>query len=235
VTTPPSGDRMCPQYRDHIGKHKCNCLARLAVEWFSPSRPRFSTMDCRVEALRWGRILDPTPLGEGRYVVVLAGLDNWGSRVLAMEDVRRHFSSQEASGHKTAFIQIGLDRGQASIAVFGIGYDDPCPACGKQSLPEPEPCVYLGENGRLLRGNLRQEAQAAARQFCKIVEDLAEPSGQSTWLNRKANLTVDLSSGRGELITRPTEHQPDCLGPHSNVGPIRWTSIPPSARTGGGS
>jgi hypothetical protein len=224
ATIHPKNAITCRGYRGHLKEPKCNCLAALAIEWFPTSRPRISPMHCRVEALRWDQVLAPIRTCDEQFTIVLAGLDNWDSRLVAMEDLRRYVWSREGRSRGTAFVQIGLDRGQASIAVFGTGYEDPCPACGKQVLPGSEPCVLFTGAGRLLRGSLRREARAAAGQFCQIVEHLAQPTHCATWLNRKANLVIGGPEGTKALFTRRVDWQSGCFGPHSAAGPIRWGS-----------
>ncbi len=216
----------CPLYAAHVGEAKCNRLSALALDWFGDSRPRITTQPCRVESLKWDSLLSPSGDGGRRCEIVLVGLDDWGSRLVACEDIRAHAASRAAAG--PTLVQIGLDRGQASIAVFGSAYADPCPACGKRTLPVSEPCVVLAERGGLLRGDLRNEAVAAARQFSMIAEDLASP--QPRWLNRKANLVI--RADRCDVFSRPAERQGTCFGPHAPVGPIRWASHPVNAVEG---
>jgi len=215
----------CPLYRGHVREPKCNRLAALAVRRFADARPRISTIRRCVEELSWDRVLAPEEPGRDRVAIILVGLDNWDARLAAMEDLRQHATAHQDGHDSLVFIQVGLDRGQASIAVLGVDYDDPCPACGKQVLPEPQPCVLFSPDHRLLRGNLRCEAHAAGRYVRRIAEDMVLPHRRSVWLNTKTNLVADSGGRAFRQFTRPCRSQVECFGPHHPGGPLRWERI----------
>jgi hypothetical protein len=215
----------CPLYVGHVHEPKCNRLAALAVERFAEARPRISAMRRSVEELSWEQVLAQGPARRERIILVLAGLDNWQSRLAAMEDLRHHALTHAGHRDSFVFVQVGLDRDQASIAVLGVGYDDPCPACGKQVLPGPEPCVLLSRDQRLVRGNLRGEAHAAGRCVRGIVDDMVLSRRWPAWLNTKTNLVADAPGRTFRQFTRPCRREVECFGPHTAAGPLRWEPI----------
>lgn len=215
----------CPLYRGHVHEPKCSRLGALAVRRFGVAKPLISTIHRRVEEVSWDDVLAPGSVRHRRMIFVLIGLDNWQSRLTAMEDLRRHTVTHPDHRDTLVFIQVGLDLSQASIAVLGASYDDPCPACGKHGLPEPQPCVARTQERRLLRGNLRCEARAAGRCVRRIVEDLALRTPRSTWLNTKTNLVADPGARIFRQFTRSCQYQVQCLGPHNSAGPLRWEPI----------
>jgi hypothetical protein len=215
----------CPLYFGHEHEPKCNRLAALAMERFAEARPRISAIHRRVEELPWDQMLARPGTCCERVVLVLTGLDDWQSRLAAMEDLRHDAMAHADSHDSFVFIQVGLDQHQASIAVLGVSYGDPCPACGKQVLPGPQPCVARLQNHRLLRGNLRCEARAAGRCVRRIVDDLVLSRQWAAWLNTKTNLVADPGGRTFRQFTRPCQHQAECFGPHSAAGPLRWEQI----------
>ena len=208
----------CPGYAEVDGP-KCHGMAQLARERLPPEvdiQPVYG----HVEQLEWDRILGDADVSGRRKTIVIVGLDRWTSRLAVVEDLRHHAASVPAS---VMLIQVGLDRAQASVAVFGCRYTDPCPVCGIDSLPGPEPCVVLTAENGLLRGNLRNEAKGAAGLVRQIIVDHVGPNGACGWLNTKTNLILS-SPGeqRQKTFTRSCRMRADCFGPHSPAAPIRW-------------
>ena len=208
----------CPEFTT-VGQPKCDRLAELARRWSRAGIDTVAVHGC-VEQLEWDRLLGrkATP---GHKAFAIVGLDNWTSRLAVAEDIRK--CSAASSGASIAMVQIGLDRGQASIAVFGSDLDSPCPACGLPALPDPEPCVVLTPDRALLRGNLHSEAQAAAGLVRRIIDDLMTPNHGDRWVNTKTNLVLD--GQRLDTFTRPCRMAQGCLGPHQPVASMRWNTL----------
>jgi hypothetical protein len=216
----------CPLYAGFASRPKSLRLQELAVR--SIGRPiETQAIVAPVEGLDWQQ-LGAWPTGQaGRPCIVLVGLDDWQSRLIVAEDMRYHAA---AAGRSAVMIQVGLDRDQAQVCVYGSAYGDPCPACGVLSLPGREPCVVYLAGNKLLRGNLRCEARAAARLVRKIVCGLVQPGpGEGAWVNTKTNLCARRSRPAGgpafERLTRTRRMTPGCLGPHSPHGPVRWDPL----------
>lgn len=168
----------------------------------------------------------PNPaFSSGGAMIALIGLDDWDSRLCAIEDLRR-VASEAPAGARLAgalAIQVGLERGQAQVSVFGPLWDDPCPACGLSVLPRKEPCVALDGEGRLLRGDLQREARAAALLVREIVADcLTAGTISPQWVNTKTNLWAAEGAEDFQRLTHRGRRCPSCLGPHSPNTPLRW-------------
>ena len=207
----------CPEYATS-GQPKSARLARLARRW-SHAGIDARAVQGSVERLAWNSILS----GVGKTLVIM-GLDNWPSRLTVAEDVRRFCASRH--GTYIPIIQIGLDCGQASVAVFGSDFDDPCPACGLPSLPDPEPCVLMTADGKLLRGNLHAEAQTAARFVGRITHDCLALNRVGRWINTKTNLILTREREQGpNVFTRRCRKVRGCLGPHDRATPVRWSDL----------
>jgi len=206
----------CPEYVGHAGQLKCRRLAELVNTWLS-GRIDVVPFYTRVEQIQWNSVIR---IGQVAHTIVLVGLDSWPSRMAVAEDLR-HLVAKTSMD--ILAIQVGLDRGQASIAVYGCQFNDPCPACGLLCLPGGEPCVAWTVDNKLLRGNLHSEAKAAAGIVHSILTDLCRPDGKQSWLNTKINLVMSSLSGKGYLqFARPCSMATDCLGPHTAKTPIRW-------------
>ncbi len=213
----------CPEYAGHPGRPKSLRLAELAAGWLGRKVPT-RWLKASVEALPWPQVIASTGAEGHRGVgpmIAVAGLDDWEARVTLIEELRR---AAPLAGRPIVAIQCGLDRGQAQVAVFGMAWSDPCPACGLNVLPETEPCTSLDPQGLLARGDLQREARAAAAIVSEIVAALLDgPGASQAWLNTKTNL-VAAQDGGGDFrrLTHFARHQPGCLGPHSANGPLRW-------------
>lgn len=210
----------CPEYTTP-GQPKCVRLAELAVRW-SGVQLAADAVDSCVERFRWEDILARTGASSHRAFAVV-GLDNWPSRLAIAEDLRRVCA---AGAMSVPMIQVGLDRGQASIGVFGSRPCDPCPACGLASLPDGEPCVALTADRALLRGNLHAEADASGDFVRRIIDDCLMPAGLGRWVNTKTNLIL-IGTGRKRIdgFTRPCRKAASCLGPHGPAAAIRWNGL----------
>ena len=206
----------CPSYAGHIGRLKCERLAELVS-------PRLKDTPVQViagyvEQLDWSSIVSCEPSIEHKTTFVLVGLDVWQSRLAVAEDLR-HYA--ETSGDAAVMIQVGLDKGQAQICVFASRWEDPCPACGKLTLPEPQPCVVFSAGQELLRGNLCREGQAAARWVRRMVEDELRSTTAGHWMNTKTNLVLD----RHSRLSRACRRVEGCRGPHARATPLRWDTF----------
>ena len=199
----------CPSYKDYVGQPKVDALLAStgALRLHAP-----------VETVAWDRVI---PAGVERAVVNV-GLDRWAPRLIVAEDLRRH---AETTGRQIILIQIGLDRGEASVAAYGCLPADPCPACGHAVLPESQPCVVPDGRGGLLRGNLHAEARAAARWAVRIARGFLARGRACDLLNTRTNLYGIGDGGPGRL-TRAVRRDPQCLGPHGGPDPIRWAIAP---------
>jgi hypothetical protein len=206
----------CPSYME-IDRPKSEMLEELARRWLG-GKAVVEAIHGTVEQLQWDDIL-PLGAAPGHRTVVL---DGWPSRLAVTEDLRCRSASLLAD---VVMVQVGLDRGQASVAVFGCRFEDPCPACGLRTLPESEPCVVLTAGNKTLRGNLHREAQAAARLVRKILSD--HLGGRSAgWINTKTNLvTAGLDGERYCRFTRSCRQVAGCLGPHAPTMSLRWDKI----------
>jgi len=213
----------CPAYAGRVGQAKADRLAELVRDEVAPPT-RVGPLVDEAENIDWPGILGGPRAGAGHRTVVLVGLDRWQSRLIVAEDLRRAAGD---SGSQAVLVQAGLDRGQASVGVFGCELADPCPACGLPALPQPEPCVVLGADGRLVRGDLHPEAAAVGRFVRQVVEDLlADPASGRDWISTKSNLVAPPRPG-GEYrrFTRTCRVVPGCLGPHA-AAPIAWDAAP---------
>ena len=210
----------CPGYKTH-GQSKSLRLAELGRRW-SETDLVFEAFEGYAEELPWDHILR----SDEDSIFVLVGLDNWSSRLGVTEDLRVVQPQRDVP-----LIQVGLDRGQGSVAVFGSAWCDPCPACGlPSSLPEPEPCIAFGPGKQLLRGNLHREAQAAADFVRGIIEESFTPQGLARWLNTKTNIVLTEPHGEHmDLFTRSCRKTAGCNGPHGPAVTVRWNEILESA------
>ena len=224
----------CPEYGRNSahGRFKSSALAELARDWFERPDLEIEGVNGCIEEFPWDRFVrkrnrsfrEPeTDLG-GPETFLFVGLDDWSSRVVACGDVRRAASrlAEDSDPHRPLIpaLQIGLDRNEASVFIFGSDCTDPCPACGLPFLPETEPCVVFDERGRLLRGNLRREARAAARTAVEGAQRLAV--GDRSLLNTKTSLFLDPESERFRIVRRLCVRRERCWGPHDEAAPVSW-------------
>lgn len=213
----PQNAVTCPGYARHAGRPKCERLAELARGWFGRRALRVSAVMGDVEELNWPGLLAADV--QGGAALVIAGLDDWSSRLSVCGDIR----AARGPRPPALLVQIGLDRDRAALAVLGTSPRDPCPACGLSFLPETEPCVLLDEKRRPARGDLRSEARAAARLAARVAVGL--PTLPRRWLNTKTNLFRE-RGGRGfGRFTRPARRTDGCIGPHSRSRPVRWEGV----------
>lgn len=216
----------CPDYSgdERLGRPKCDRLAELAPHWFSPHTLRIETYHGAVEDLQWRRLFTPRERASGdrgrSLLVGVIALDRWSSRLAAVEDAR---SMAEASGDDVLLLQIGLDRGQASLAAFGSTWTDPCPACGLAFLPETESCVAYTTDHELVRGNLHAEAQAAARLAVEIIEDGLR--GGRSWVNTKTFMFERPDEIDYRRLACAARRFPECCGPHASATALRWEDL----------
>jgi len=200
-------------------------LAELVQQWL-PTKIDIRAMHGCVEQIQWEYILKPEEVAQGHKLIVVAGLDRWTSRMVLAEDLR-HYKSRTSTD--SLLIQVGIDRGRASVAVFGCSFSDPCPACGLHSLPDPEPCVVVTAEKKLLRGNLHSEARAAAVLVRQIINDHIRIKCPAFWVNTKSNLTKSSSDKQEkqeyDRFTRSCHSFLGCFGPHKPKTPIRWDAI----------
>jgi len=213
----------CPEYRGHVGEPKCAVLARLASSWAATTtlQPVIESVFADVRALDWPGILSASACAP--LVLAVVALDDWAARLGAIEDARRAALGGRA---RLLFVQVGLDRDQAQLAVYGQSLDDPCPACGMSCLPQTEPCVVLTSRGTLLRGDLHAEACAAARLLRRIVRvELIRPG---TWLNVKANLHAAADNAgrqRWSIRIHRAARAAGCFGAHDAAPPVAWPAM----------
>ena len=227
----------CPDYagEEVRGAWKCERLGELVGEWCGRSGPAVETFAGAVEDLGWDRLAPASPGPDGGVhapggmLLVFVGLDRWSSWLAAVEDSRRFAARFE----RVLLVQIGLDRGQASLAVLGSEWEDPCPACGLAYLPDPESCVAYTTDRRLLRGNLHAEACAAAEVAVEIAGAFLD--GDEELRNRKMYLfqrPAVYSGGEPERsrlgfqrFQIPARRFAECCGPHSPHTPLRWEGV----------
>ena len=211
----------CPGYAGHADRPKSERLEELARRLIR-GQTRTRSVICGVDRIDWGDVL-PAGGADGRRAnIVLVGLDDWGARLTVAEDLRRHAAG---AGIEVVSIQIGLDKGQAQVCVYGSRHADPCPACWLPSLPGKQPCVVFTSDNALLRGDLHREAREAARLVRRIVTDLLR--GSEAWTNTKTNLTAGgrVRGGFERLTRERCRMMPGCHGPHFARGPMRWSEI----------
>jgi hypothetical protein len=213
----------CPLYRGHAGRPKAARLAEMIRGW-RPALP-VAGMVAAVEQLEWPRLAALQRRAGAARIVVVVGLDRWQSRLTLVSDLREQ-TAGSAGGAVVA--QVGIDRGRASLGVFGDRYDDPCPACGLSVLPETEPCTALDGRGRLQRGNLHKEARAAARWLRRLLGDCREELRPRRWINTKTVLTADRGAAGGFRADRHgCRAVPGCGGPHGPAAPVRLDQVVP--------
>ena len=218
----------CPEYAGYEGEPKASVLAGLLRQWL-PGRVELRVLCRPVEQVDWADVLAPCngaarPNAEPLTLIVMA-LDDWQSRLCVVEDVRLVANGKTSLGEgefmTVPVIQVAVDRDQAQVSVFGSRWDDPCPACGLAALPQPEPCVLLGSDGRSLRGDLQREAKCAARLVVEIIHTAVHGNGLDRWLNTKTNLVAIGPGGRRyRRYSRPRQPVRSCLGPHSPARPL---------------
>jgi len=208
-TVEPNNAVTCPDYADHVGRFKCDCLANL-VRPRLPG-PAIQAIAGLVEQIEWPQILHAPASGGRPWTFVIVGLDEWPSRLVVADDLRR-FSTRG----RIVLVQIGLDKDQAQVCVYGSRWTDPCPACGLGALPMSEPCVVY-QGGELRRGTLRREATAAGQWVHRILaEQLGLVRPTRNWINTKTNLAATRpGSDDFDPLTRTCRRQPGCLGPHA--------------------
>ena len=213
----------CPRYGGHIGRPKAERLTELCEDR-APTAHVMSS-HTTVEQLRWNDVLVDSPMRCDQRVIVIVGLDSWESRLSVAEGLRR---ANGLPRNSLLMAQVGVDHGQASIAILGARLADPCPACGLLTLPTPQPCVVWGSDHTLIRGNLREEAQSAAGFVHRAVNDaLGSSEGFAAWLNTKTNLFAPRADSRHyKRFTRKCRMQEGCFGPHSGASALRWDNLP---------
>lgn len=199
----------CPLYAGRVGTYKCKRLAELAVP--SVGRDRVITIPRPVEQADWTSCLVP-----GQKTIVVMGLDDWGARLVAANDLR--LSAVGSTTGDSLLVQGSVHKDEVQIAVFGAAFDDPCPACGLRALPEPQPCTAEGAGG-LLHGNLHREAAAVAGFIRDLMVD--EIDHRRTWLNTKTNIYL---CGQPTL-TRSCRKRQGCLGSHYGTAGPRWDRV----------
>lgn len=217
----------CPAYRHRLGRPKAEVLRDLASRW-SQSRVPASALVGDVRDLGWPDMLDGDA---GVLNVVVVALDDWAARLAAVDDARRAAVKRRVD--RLVFIQVGLDRGSAQVAVYGSRFEDACPACGLAALPQREPCVALTADGALVRGNLRGEARAAARLVRRIIADELGPAGR--WVNIKSQLRAAadaLGRRRYKTTSHVARRTPRCLGAHDPAPPVDLVAAAGAARPG---
>ena len=209
----------CPQYSGHVGWAKTARLGEIARPLLG-SKTRVRAFCKDVQCLDWSEIVGNARQG---MRVAIIGLDDWQARLTVIEGLRVVASE---GGGDALVIQVGLDKDQAGVCVFGCEWNDPCPACGLPTLPANEPCVVQDPERRLLRGNLQREAQAAAALVCQIIAEHCNAAGSSPWTNTKTNL-IAVRPGVTEFrhFRRARMRMSSCLGPHSAQGPINLSGI----------
>ena len=230
----------CAEYAGHEARPKNERLRELTEAWTGGRVPVLSVQGS-VEAFDWQSAVRRTRgLGRdgqpkvsegiaddflgyfaGETIIALIGLDDWDSRLTVVRDLRRAASAAPPS---FLAIQVGLERDEAQVSVFGPRWDDPCPACGLFLLPTKEPCVLWRADGTLVRGDLQREAHAAAALVCDVVADhLLEQSADG----RKQS--------PGKTQGEPTDSSaacPNCRLPAASCrlplptgpAPSRWTN-----------
>lgn len=209
----------CPEYAGHRAKPKVRRLAELVRQWFDAAT--IVTLARDAEDVDWNKLLESSDgvAASARPLVVLVGLDDWGSRLHVIESLR-----QAAMGSKRILpVQVAVERDQAQVTVFGNRWEDACPGCGLFSLPGEEPCWLLDADGAPARGDLQREARAAGELVTEIVgEHLAAEGTGCRWVGTKTNLhAVRPGSGRFERHTRARVRVASCYGPHSPATPLR--------------
>jgi len=213
----------CPLYADHVGEYKSECLTHLARQGLGKHTAiKAHSLVSWIEKLDWYDLLD-SRTDEGGHIVVLVGLDNWSGRLSVTQDIRAYAAARPNWAERITQIQIGIDRCQASVSVFGSSFAQVCPACGKaQPLPTPEPCACFNERRELVRGTLLPEASSAAQAACYLIGAIL--SGQrAAWINTKTNLVGHESDPcLSPKLTRVCQSTPGCLGAHTPVSPLRW-------------
>jgi len=217
----PNNAVTCPEFTaDHRGRPKVDRMAELVGQWQKEPAFKTATFFGDAEDIDWRRVLaEDNRASRPELTVVLCGLDDWQSRLIVVEDLR---TVGPIVATEIVCVQVGLDRDQAVVGVFANAWDSPCPACNLSHLPQPEPCIVFSENGRLLRGDLRREARAAAEIVARIVTDCVQ-GGSADWLNTKTTLAAFGAETREfNVHTRPRVREPGCLGPHGEATPVRW-------------
>jgi len=214
----------CPEYAGHAGRPKVERLAELIRAWCAP--PSVVVFRHYLEEVDWRHVLEAGSFGAERGggplagpLVVLIGLDDWGSRLRLVEQLRH-----AAPRRPTILpVLVAVDRDEAQVTVLGNRWDDACPACGIFPLPESEPCLLLGQGGQPVRGDLDRESRAAGALVAEIVADYVSAGGEGgAWVGRKTNLCAEPPGGR--RFTRHTRRRlavAGCMGPHAATTPMR--------------
>jgi hypothetical protein len=221
----------CPRYQRSLWDQlKCIALPGLVREGL-PSAVILESYPIAVEQLDWARLLPTLDLRCGVDTVIALLLDNWSSRLVALEDIRQRVADVlRGAAEHILLVTVGLDKGAAQVCTFTADHEAHCPLCWLPSLPGPEPCVVLDKEGRLLRGNLHRESQAAAGLVLRIIDAHRRRNEQpSPWPNTKSHLRLPtVEEPDGSIETRPGLRMPGCKGPHSVNVPIRWDKLLPS-------
>jgi hypothetical protein len=209
----------CPEYAQFVGQPKVDALASLIGRRFARGL-RSNTFCGTVEDFDWLSALQS--VGDGELAAILAGLDDFQSRLCLTEDLRQTASRVE---REILHVQVGLGRGQAVVCTYGNHWDDPCPACFLPRLPRPEPCVVFSQAGELVRGDLQHEVDVAARHTVALVaEALGEDAPRVA--NRKTVFTAkEPASPTFDQKTWPRRRRAGCQGPHCATPPVHWNRV----------
>lgn len=214
----------CPEYAGHAGRPKVERLAELVGEWLAP--PTVAVFRHYLEEVDWQQVFEARSFeaehGGGPLagpLVVLVGLDDWGSRLRLVEQLRHAAALRPA----ILPVQVALDRDEAQVTVLGNRWEDACPACGIFPLPQSEPCVLLGQGGQPVRGDLDREVRAAAALVAEICGDYVAAGGMGcAWVGRKTNLHAESpGSRRFARHAHGRTRVAGCMGPHAAATPMR--------------
>jgi hypothetical protein len=199
-----------PQFAGSLGQPKAEAAAEIARNRLSDSA-RIASHKTFVQAVDLRRLLTDLKADDDDLIVIVLTPDSWPARIDAMWQMR--LAHGVARGRIVA-VQMGIDRSLVQASVFGNGFCEPCVVCGLASaiLPDSEPCVVLRPEGRLLRGTLRSEREAAIGLFGEILDDLV--TSPSPPLNRKTLLWLG-RAGAVERFEHPIDRRADCWGPHN--------------------
>ncbi len=214
----------CPEYAGHVDEPKSRCLAGILG---ARAGVRVAAHVEDIEDADWPALVSPGGAVESEsecLTVVIIGLDDWSARLSVIERLRQLAG---AAATRLLPIQVGLDRGRAVVWVFDA-YDwaAPCPACGMDRLPEPEPCILFDREHHLVRGDLRSEAAAAADLVCQIVGETLGGRTEPGWVGTKTELHAEAAGGPYRRTTRRRRTMaPHCLGPHDPRGPVSWSHL----------
>jgi hypothetical protein len=206
----------CPGYTDFNGLSKPAALLGVCADRLPPNLD--VDLYCRsVEDLDWTTLLNRCS-SAGRDdgpVLVVMGLDDWQSRLCVIEALR---GAQTRVTARITAVQVGLDRGEAQVSIFGNRWEDPCPACGLSVLPSSEPCVVNAGDG-LVRGDLKAEARVATGEVMRLAA-LVLADEEDLWVNTKINLVSANAAMQFVRYRRARHSMNRCVGPHASETPL---------------